>query len=175
MWNMDHPACVRVIEAFKDEKAYYMVMERVFDSKTLHKHILEMDEAGKGYFSEKEAASITNQLLGFVLHCRHHKYAHRDLNPNNILMYKNKNEDHYSIKIIGFESTIKQKPMVSFSELLGTPMYIAPEVYTGNYDRRCDLWSLGAIVHCILTGWPPIYGESPKEIENKSKTWRFDE
>ncbi len=45
--------------------------------------------------------------------------------------------------------------------LLGTPMYMAPEaIYGEAVDGRSDLYSLGCILHELLTGLAPFYGES---------------
>lgn len=42
--------------------------------------------------------------------------------------------------------------------LVGTPMYIAPEVINGKYDFKCDVWSAGIILHLLLTGQAPFNG-----------------
>eukprot|EP01054_Gregarina_sp_Poly1_P009394 Gregarina_sp_Poly_1__9393@NODE_587_length_7368_cov_122_746473_g453_i0_p2_GENE_NODE_587_length_7368_cov_122_746473_g453_i0NODE_587_length_7368_cov_122_746473_g453_i0_p2_ORF_typecomplete_len679_score123_54Pkinase/PF00069_25/5e65Pkinase_Tyr/PF07714_17/1_1e38EFhand_7/PF13499_6/0_0011EFhand_7/PF13499_6/3_4e10EFhand_7/PF13499_6/1_2e14EFhand_8/PF13833_6/0_0048EFhand_8/PF13833_6/6_1e05EFhand_8/PF13833_6/0_012EFhand_8/PF13833_6/1e08EFhand_6/PF13405_6/0_0011EFhand_6/PF13405_6/4_5e06EFhand_6/PF13405_6/2_2e len=39
----------------------------------------------------------------------------------------------------------------------GTPHYMAPEMIKGNYDERCDLFSVGVIMHQLLTGVHPYY------------------
>ena len=35
-------------------------------------------------------------------------------------------------------------------------MYMAPEMFAGEYDEQCDMWSLGVIAYMILTGAPPF-------------------
>ena len=48
--------------------------------------------------------------------------------------------------------------------MYGTPYYIAPEILSGNYTEKCDIWSIGVIVYIMLTGKPPIDAKSRYEI-----------
>ena len=45
------------------------------------------------------------------------------------------------------------------NKLVGTSYYVAPEVIAKNYDQRCDIWSLGVLLHVIVTASPPFAGE----------------
>lgn len=36
--------------------------------------------------------------------------------------------------------------------LVGTAYYMAPEIFKGGYDERCDIWSLGIILFMLVTG-----------------------
>uniref|UniRef100_A0A914EAB5 Protein kinase domain-containing protein n=1 Tax=Acrobeloides nanus TaxID=290746 RepID=A0A914EAB5_9BILA len=46
--------------------------------------------------------------------------------------------------------------------VVGTSIYIAPEVYTQNYDVKADLWSVGVtMLKCVAGGVPNF----------NSKTW----
>ena len=50
---------------------------------------------------------------------------------------------------------------------------MAPEVLSGSYDARCDLWSVGAIMYVLLTGCVPYSGENDEEIKAKVKKGKY--
>ena len=61
---------------------------------------------------------------------------------------------------------------------VGTPNYIAPEVFTKKgYGEECDWWSLGVILFECVVGYPPFYADTPmntvKRIVNYQKTLRI--
>jgi len=45
---------------------------------------------------------------------------------------------------------------------VGTPDYIAPEVFSKRgYDKKVDWWSLGVIMYECCVGFPPFYADDP--------------
>ena len=59
--------------------------------------------------------------------------------------------------------------------MYGTPYYIAPEVLSGSYDEKCDLWSIGVILYIMLCGRPPFNARTEDAIIKKVKrgVWEF--
>jgi len=43
-------------------------------------------------------------------------------------------------------------------EAVGTPYTVAPEVISGSYDERCDVWAIGVITFLLLSGESPFGG-----------------
>jgi len=123
-------------------------------------------KSGKS-MQEKEAATIFEKILQALLHCHGENIMHRDIKPENI-MYDN----YGNIKLIDFGFALVSKKKTDH-DIAGTPYYIAPEVLTGIYDKKCDVWSLGIVLYQLLTGHHAFDGHSQNELFDKIKRGKF--
>jgi protein-serine/threonine kinase len=66
----------------------------------------------------------------------------------------------------------KSRRQLAYSTV-GTPDYIAPEIFSGKgYDYSCDWWSVGTIMFECLIGWPPFCAEEAVETYRKIVEWQ---
>lgn len=119
----------------------------------------------KGHFSEKDASIIMKQLLSCLNYCHSKNIVHRDIKPENILLESNK--DFNQIKVIDFGISVVKEPDTMINESIGTPYYIAPEVWLKNYDEKWDVWSAGVIMYILLSGTPPFNATTDAEMKKK--------
>ncbi|KAI1911081.1 Serine/threonine-protein kinase [Ophidiomyces ophidiicola] len=66
----------------------------------------------------------------------------------------------------------KSRRAMAYSTV-GTPDYIAPEIFNGQgYTYLCDWWSVGAIMFECLIGWPPFCTEQQNDVYRKILNWK---
>nr|XP_033510733.1 calcium-dependent protein kinase 13-like isoform X2 [Nicotiana tomentosiformis] len=147
---------VRLKEACEDENAVHLVME-LCEGGELFDRIV-----ARGHYTERAAAAVTRTIMEVVQLCHKHGVIHRDLKPENFL-YANKKENS-PLKAIDFGLSIFYKPGEKFSEIVGSPYYMAPEVLKRNYGPEIDIWSAGVILYILLCGVPPFWAESEQGV-----------
>jgi calcium-dependent protein kinase len=164
--TLDHPNVLKVYEYFEDEEDYYIVMEYCPGGDVFDK--LE----SVGTFTERYAARIMKYLLSGLayLHSRH--VVHRDIKPENLLITNGQSFDEFSIKIIDF-NVATRKENEKLSGVTGTTDYMAPEVFRGVYDEKCDLWSAGVILYMLVSGCLPFPCPNEEEAERNICNGKF--
>ncbi|KAF9665211.1 hypothetical protein SADUNF_Sadunf16G0098800 [Salix dunnii] len=140
---------VSLKEACEDDNAVHLVME-LCEGGELFDRIV-----ARGHYTERAAAAVTRTIVEVVQLCHKHGVIHRDLKPENFL-FANKKENS-PLKAIDFGLSIFFKPGERFSEIVGSPYYMAPEVLKRNYGPEIDIWSAGVILYILLCGVPPFW------------------
>lgn len=80
---------------------------------------------------------------------------------------ESKDPESLSLKITDFGFACFFQPGEGKKEILGSPLYMAPEIIHGDsYDARVDIWSTGVITYILLCGRPPYKGKTREEIFN---------
>jgi len=88
---------------------------------------------------------------------------HRDLKPHNIMF---RNQHHLAIVDFGGAKAMGDSAGITkVGHVIGTPKYMSPEQITGTQvDQRSDLYSLGVILHLLLTGQTLYVAPTPMEM-----------
>ena len=156
--TLDHPNIIKFYETYHDKCFFHIVMELCRGKEILYK-------MNNGHMEEKNVVKIILKVLLAIAHCHNRGITHRDLKPENILFDSMKPDAE--IKLIDFGLSRKYDKEQKMHSILGTPYYVAPEVLKGEYDEKCDIWSIGAVTYLLLCGEPPFTGNSNNEIFKK--------
>ncbi len=92
--------------------------------------------------------------------------VHRDLKPGNIYMIDPQRGGGVRLLDFGLAKLKSSTPLTRRGMIIGSPSYIAPEVWggePGRLDHRVDIYSLGAIVFRALGGRVPFPGKTVRE------------
>ncbi|RMZ53106.1 hypothetical protein APUTEX25_002515 [Auxenochlorella protothecoides] len=115
------------------------------------------------FCSEADAAALLRTIIVVVAYCHSLNVMHRDLKPENFLLASP--AEDAAIKCTDFGLSVFFKAGERFTDVVGSAYYIAPEVVLHhNYGPEADIWSCGVILYILLSGMPPFYGDTEKEI-----------
>jgi len=156
MSKAKHKNVIQYEDSFEDRENLYIAMEACTGGE-LFDRIQEV-QARRG-FSEKDAAALLKQIFEGLNYLHSElKIAHCDLKPDNFLFVEKKEDSAMRIIDFGMAKFLDQTKF--FRDLCGTPYYIAPEVWRGQYSNACDMWSMGVITFVMLFGYPPFHGQT---------------
>ncbi|XP_009798725.1 calcium-dependent protein kinase SK5 [Nicotiana tabacum] len=152
----EHPNVVRIKGTYEDALYVHIVMELCAGGE-LFDRIVE-----KGHYSEREAAKLIKTIVGVVEACHSLGVMHRDLKPENFLFLSS--DEDAALKATDFGLSVFYKPGETFSDVVGSPYYVAPEVLCKHYGHESDVWSAGVILYILLSGVPPFWAETDMGI-----------
>lgn len=161
MAALRHPGIVQVYDCGEDDlpdggRADYLVMEFV-DGEPLSKRI---EAAGR--LDVAETMSIVAQAAHALNAAHRGGIVHRDVKPSNLLVQ----EDGTVVLVdFGVARSTNVTSITSTNAVPGTALYMAPEQAAGRpVSGATDIYALGAVAYCCLTGGPPFTGDNPLQV-----------
>ncbi|VDL94099.1 unnamed protein product, partial [Schistocephalus solidus] len=165
------PNVVKVLDVYENSNSstgrnHLLLIMECMEGGELFNRIQSQQQHG---FTENDAANIVYQIANAIAYLHRMNIAHRDLKPENLLFASHAPDA--PLKLIDFGFAKEILPGMYLSSPCFTPYYVAPEVFgPSNYDKRCDIWSLGVITYILLCGYPPFYSQGGDPLSPGMKT-----
>jgi serine/threonine protein kinase len=184
--QLEHPGIIPIYGLECDATGDPFLVMRFIQGRTVKEAIAD-------YHAQPTPAALSELLRRFESVCQTLAYAHsrgvihRDLKPANIMI-----GDYGETLVVDWGLALcrvaSPQPHASGAEappgeaqppaedaaptghVLGTPGYMAPELARGTEgDERADVFGLGALLCCILTGKPAVVGSGSVQIIEKTR------
>jgi arabinogalactan oligomer/maltooligosaccharide transport system substrate-binding protein len=153
-----HPQIITVYEVGEAEGRLFIAMDLA------HGPSLAQSIARRVRVPWSEALALLRPVAEALDYAHRQGIVHRDLKPANILLDQ---ERGALLTDFGFARLMSESSLVlSMSGgVLGTPGYIAPEVWDGSVaEAPADIYALGCIAYEMLTGEALFRGQTPIQV-----------
>lgn len=158
--SLDHPGIVKFLNYVETPQGVFLIMEYV-KGITLEEYIKHKN----GLIVESKAFPMLKEILEAFEYAHSKGIVHQDIKPSNIII-----QDDGHIKIMDFGIAQIVSEARQNGAVMGTPEYMSPEqIYGKPIDARSDIYSLGVLIHNMLTGKAPYDSTRLTEQEIKRR------
>lgn len=150
---LDHPNIVRVVDAGETDEAAYLVMEYIRGG--------DLNHNLRGGLHIQNVLAVIKEIAGALGYAHGKGVVHGDVKPENILI-----SEQGTSMLTDFGIAAEPGRVADAGKVRGTPGYMSPEQAAGRgIDGRSDFFSLGVVLHLMLTGRLPFDPESPGGVQ----------
>lgn len=159
---LKHPNILPILDVGIEDGIPYFVIEYAPDGslrdhlQAAHPHPLQLDVT----------LNILTQIGQALSYAHQQNIIHRDLKPENILFNARGDALLADFGIAVILST----PRTTVVDIIGSPLYMAPEQFDGMLSKRSDQYALAVIAYEMLTGRNPFVGPNAAIMALKHQT-----
>lgn len=157
--NLFHPNIATVLDMGQADGRYYIAI-RYVDGESLDRVL-----AKHGALPWETALRFTDQIAGALQFAHDRGLVHRDVKPQNIIVSK---LEGAVLTDFGLVRAMASSALTTTGTLLGTPHYMAPEIWEGGESGPAvDQYALACILVEMLTGKILFDGKTPPAVMTK--------
>jgi serine/threonine protein kinase len=150
--SLSHPNVVTLYDATTDDGAVLLIMEYV-EGPTLAQRMAD------GPVDPQDALVMLRELADAVDYLHAQGVIHRDIKPANILLDR---DERVKLTDLGIASAAQATGITTSGTVLGTPAYMAPELFEGKRAKpAADVYSVAALAFEMLSGRRAREGGTP--------------
>src|SRR4051794_23022661 len=158
--KLQHDNILQVFDYSGEDAPESYIVTEFIDGQTLKQFF-----TGRKTPQPEIAALIAIELGSALAHAHAFGIIHRDVKPENVMVRR---DGMLKLMDFGVAQILDLERMTVTGQLLGSPAYMAPELFEGKpLDFRTDVFSVGIMLYQMATGSLPFSGRNPHEVLKK--------
>jgi serine/threonine protein kinase len=153
--RLDHPNIVPIYFVGEQDGLYYFVM-KYLEGASISQHL-----GTHGPFPEEKARMVLASVAEALAYAHSRGIIHRDIKAGNVMISP---KAVPTLLDFGVARSQESAEVTRPGQIIGTAEYMAPEQWCGHVDPRSDLYSLGVLLHSMLTGSLPFAGPNAMSL-----------